>query len=187
LFRGDKQLETAETEGPVCRVESILLLFQASVLLDLQIIKIDFVAAYLNTKMPEAVKHKWVLLDRYVSNKLIEKNEQKWKKYLRDDGKILVEVKKLIYGYKEAAHYWNKCLINMFIKGGYKVSDKDPCVVHLRSGPMLSIIAITVDDCCCAISKNEEWKSQLLKLCKDEFDSITVEEGDSINIISMNF
>ena len=35
-----------------------------------------------------------------------------WKDYLRDDGKILVQLDKSMYGLKEAAHWWNVMLVN---------------------------------------------------------------------------
>jgi hypothetical protein len=44
-----------ETSGPVCRVESILLLTCIAIMKDYIMFKIDFVAAFLNAKMSEEV------------------------------------------------------------------------------------------------------------------------------------
>jgi hypothetical protein len=86
LNRGDKQFDIGETEGPVCRVESVFMLFNIAIHRNYEVWKIDFVAAYLNTPMPEELKHKWVLLDKLVSKRLVERFPDKWKRYLRSDG-----------------------------------------------------------------------------------------------------
>ena len=39
-----------------------------------------------------------------------------WKTYLRKDGKILVELDKIMYGYKEAVHFCNKTLVKALSK-----------------------------------------------------------------------
>jgi hypothetical protein len=187
LARGDTQTQLAETEGPVCRVETIFLVFCIAAIQQLEIIKIDFVAAYLNANMPDEVKHKWLLLDKHVSEILCNMNPNKWKQYLRPDGKILVQMDKMLYGYKEAAYYWNQCLMKMFTKAGYTISKKDKCLVYLKRGENVAYIAITVDDCCCAISRDTDWKNELINVCKQEFGQCTIEEGDSINVIGMNF
>ena len=187
LARGDTQTHLAETEGPVCRVESIFLIFCIAAIKQLEVIKIDFVAAYLNTEMPDEVKHKWLLLDKHVSEVLCDNHPTKWRQFLRPDGRILVQMNKMLYGYKEAAYYWNQCLMNMFIKAGYTISKKDKCLVYLKRDGKEAYIAITVDDCCCAITRDKEWKEELINVCKDEFQQCTIEEGDSINVIGMNF
>ena len=67
-----------ETHGPVSRVESIFLLASIAALKEYEVVKIDFVAAYLNTKMPPEVRHRWLLLDRSVSSLLCERNPEYW-------------------------------------------------------------------------------------------------------------
>ena len=129
LVRGDKQKEDmlGETYGPVCRVESIFLLSCIAVLNEYKVFKIDFVAAYLNTDMPTEVKHKWLKLDRSVSTLLCERDGDYWRQFLMADGRILVQMDKLLYGYKEAAHYWWEALHAMFLSGGFEQCGSDEC------------------------------------------------------------
>ena len=63
LVRGDLQNVIGETQGPVCRVESIFILNSIAVFHDLEVFKIDITSAFLNTPMNEDVKHKWLMLD----------------------------------------------------------------------------------------------------------------------------
>jgi hypothetical protein len=184
LVRGDHQVLTGSTEAPVCRVHSIFTIINLSLLYDMDVMKIDIKSAFLNTPMPDDVKHKWVLLDKVTSNYLVKKNHNKWHKYMNDKGRILVEMKKLMYGYKEAAHYWQKYLFTMFKRHNYKVCVKDQCVAILRDNKSVVMIAVTVDDC--FIACTPDMKMQVIKMFENEFGEITVETGDDINIIGMS-
>ena len=98
LVRGDLQHLTGETEGPVTRVESIFILTSIAAYHDLEIFKIDVTSAYLNTPMNDDVKHKWLMLDKDVASILMSMDKNYWKTFLRKDGKILVELDKIMYG-----------------------------------------------------------------------------------------
>ena len=187
LVRGDKQFEVGETEGPVCRVETIFFLFAVAAYHDLEVFGIDFVAAYLNTPNPEAVKHRWLLLDPVISRRLIERDPTTWRPFFRSDKKILVHMNKLGYGYKEAAHYWNAILMEMFIKGGWSVSKKDKCLVYRATLSIPALVALTVDDLTGVAPRGSGVKEQLMALCRATFDEITIKEGDVINVIGMTF
>ena len=146
LVRGDLQHVVGETEGPVTRVESMFILISVTVYHEFKIFKIDITAAYLNTSMYEDVKHKWLMLDKDVASILMSMDADYWQTYLPKDGKILVELDKIMYGYKEAAHWWNKTLINGFMDNGYRQLSKERCVMVKTEGGKVSYCAITVDD-----------------------------------------
>ena len=131
-MRGDLQNVIGETQGPVCRIESIFILVSIAVYHDLEIYKIDITAAYLNTPMNDDVKHKWLMLDEDVAAVLMSMDQNYWKNYLRRDGKILVKLDKIMYGYKEAAYWWNVNLIKVFVNNGYRQMNKDKCVLVKR-------------------------------------------------------
>ena len=67
LVRGDLQTSIGETQGPVCRTESIFIVISIAIYQDLEVFEIDITAAYLNTPMNDDVKHKWLTLDKDVA------------------------------------------------------------------------------------------------------------------------
>ena len=67
-----------------------------------------------------------------------------------------------MYGYKEAAHWWNKTLTKVFIGNGYRQMSKDRCVMVKTEGDKVSYCAITVDDCFSLQSRR--MKTGLVKL-----------------------
>jgi len=164
LMRGDLQHEIGETEGPVARIESLFILICIAVHLELEVFKADISSAYMNTIITDDVKHRWVLLDRDVVKLLLEIKPGYWKRYVRKDGKILVQMDKLMYGFKEAAHYWNKTLIDVFLRAGYTQCFKDSCVLWKREGDLISFCGITVDDCLFVTTKDDTWKKAQVKM-----------------------
>ena len=185
LVRGDLQEIVGETQGPVTRTESIFILISIAVYRDLEIFKIDITAAYLNTPMNDDVKHKWLMLDKDVASILMSMDSNYWKSFLRNDGKILVQLDKIMYGFKEAAYWWNKTLTKVFLDHGYRQMNKDQCVMVKSEGSKVAYCAITVDDCFFAITKDEVWINEAIDMLKGAFEELTVERGETINILGM--
>ncbi len=73
LSQGDKQFVTEETESPVMRVKSIMMLLTIAIYEDLTIIKVIIASAFMWTHMVKANKYKWVHLDKLVVEILIER------------------------------------------------------------------------------------------------------------------
>ena len=135
--------------------------------------------------MNDDVKHKWLMLDKDVAAILMSMDKNYWKTFLRKDGKILVQLDKIMYGYKEAAHWWNKTLTKVFVDNGYRQMSKDRCVMVKTEGDKVSYCAITVDDCFFAITKDEDWIGEAIDMLKRAFDELTVDRGETINILGM--
>jgi hypothetical protein len=128
LARGEKQVFTGESESPVTRIETLLMLLSVAIYEDLVIFKVDVGSAFMRTPIPYDVKHKWLKLDKKVMELLLEMQLDKYRNYVMKDGTVLVEMDKLSYGYIEAVHYWYKELVKVFDKNKYKISKKDKCV-----------------------------------------------------------
>jgi hypothetical protein len=78
LFRGDLQREVGQSKGPVCRIESLKTIMSIAAYEEYEIFTIDITGAYLNTPMPEDVKHKWMKLDRDVVDTLLEIDRERY-------------------------------------------------------------------------------------------------------------
>jgi hypothetical protein len=185
LIRGDLQTKIGENEGPVCRFESILIVLSIAGYLELEVFKVDISSAYMNTPIPEDVKHRWVRLDRDVVRVLMKLMPGYWDNYVQNNGSVVVEMDKLMYGYKEAAKYWNVTLIDVFLKMGYTQCRKDKCVMIKRQNNKLAICAITVDDCLFVTTKDEQFIQEQIKMLTDAFEEITVERGNDLGIVGI--
>ena len=149
--------------------------------------KIDITAAYLNTPMNDDVKHKWLMLDKDVAKVLMSMVGEYWKTYLHRDGKILVKLDKIMYGFKEAAYWRNVTLTKIFLENGYQQKSKDKCVFVKFEHNQILYCAVTVDDCFFAATRNgnEEWINSQVEMIKAAFDKLTLERREAINILGM--
>jgi hypothetical protein len=185
LNRGDKQIYTGETEGPVTRVESLLMLLSIAAYENLTVFKVDVGSAFMRTPMVDDVKHKWVKLDKLVVKVLQELEPGKYEPYVLPDGSVIVKMKKISYGYVEAAHYWYKDLSDTFFSAGYNQSKKDKCVFMKQEGGNMAFCATTVDDCLFVTSNDETWVQKQIEFLKSKYEDVTVEMGDEIGLIGM--
>ena len=90
-----------------------------------------------------------------------------------------------MYGFKEAAYWWNKALVKVFLENGYRQMGKDQCVLVKTEGSKVAYCAITVDDCFFAITRDEDWNNESINMLKAAFEELTVERGETINILGM--
>ena len=185
LNRGDKQIYTGETEGPVTRVESLLMLLSIAAHENLTIFKVDVGSAFMRTPMVDDVKHKWVKLDKLVVKVLQELEPGKYEPYVLQDGSVIVKMKKISYGYVEAAHYWYKDLSDTFFSAGYNQSKKDKCVFIKKEDGNMACCATTVDDCLFVTSNDGTWIQKQIEFLKAKYEDVAVEMGDEIGLIGM--
>ena len=99
-----------ETQGPLSRTESIVIIFSIAINRDLEVFKIDTTAAYLNTPLNDDVKCKWLMLDKDLAKVLMSMNANYWK-----SKNLLVNLDKIVFGFKEAAYWWNANLTKVFL------------------------------------------------------------------------
>jgi hypothetical protein len=185
LTRGDKQVYTGETEGPVARVESLMMLLAIAIHEDLAIFKVDIGSAFKRTPMTDDVKHKWVKLDKRVVQVLMELQPDIYKNYVLPDGSMIVKMNKISYGYVEAAHYWWRDLSGTFTDNGYVVSNKDKCVFIKHEAEHVAFCGTTVDDCLFVCTRNDEWIQQQIAMLKSKYQEITIKQGDQLGLIGM--
>ena len=186
LVNGSQQMQsmTGATHGAVCRIESLMLILQLAVIKRGYLFRIDVVAAFLKTRMNDDVKHKWVRLSKDVSQRLVERWPEKYAQYLDRNGRILVEMLKIGYGYKEAGHYFGELMKDVLSDIGMCPCASDICVWTYRRGNRWIDCGTTVDDVCGAADSDETvlW---LHKEMESRVDEATVEMGDSITWVGM--
>lgn len=102
-------------EGPVARIESLLMLLGIPCHEDLAVFKVYIGSALMRMPIVDNIKHKWVKLHWMVVQVLMELEPHKYKDYVLPDGTVIVQMKKISYGYVEAAHYWWKNLAKTFV------------------------------------------------------------------------
>ena len=61
--------------------------------------------------------------------------------------------------------------------------EKDRCVLVKSNAGRVSYCAITVDDCFFVATRDENWILENVKTLQDAFEELTLERGETINIL----
>lgn len=148
---------------------------------------IDIAGAFLNAFLPE--KYRAIMrLDKQLADIYVKiKGCEKYRKFVRQDGSLLVMLKKALYGHPMASMLWYEHLSKTFIKGGYKKIKSDECIFVKTIGKEKSIICIHVDDIL-HICSSKHLQDELETLLIKEYKEISIEGGgDVINYLGMRF
>jgi hypothetical protein len=134
---------------------------------------IDIGGAYLNADM---TYHDILMeLDSVMSSILCE-IDSSYKKFLREDGTMVVKLRKALYGCIESAKLWYNLLTATLLEDGFIQNPLDPCIFNkLVRGEQLTVV-IYVDDLFITC-KNGEAIEELESLLRFKFKEITVHEG----------
>jgi hypothetical protein len=130
--------------------------------------------------MPDEVRHKWVRLDKVVTEVLLEINKEHYLPVIQADGTVIVRNNKLMYGYVEAAYYWYQTIAKVSVDNGWTkcMKDrvrKDGCV--WANGGQYFLGA----------ARHEGWIQEHIEMLRKAFNEITVTSGDELGIVGMQF
>jgi len=163
---GSKQREGEHydhTYAPVASWESIRLLLTMVLRNNWKTKQLDFVLAF-----PQAPVEK-------VCYMKVPKGIQ-----IHEEGNWVLQVKKNIYGQKQAGRVWNKYLVGKLVSIGFKVSEHDECIFFRGK----SIYLLYTDDSILA-GPDEEELNQIIKDIRGTGLDIT-EEGDIEDFLGVN-
>lgn len=134
-------IDYKETFSPVVRYSSIRFLISLAAKYDLDIDQMDAVTAFLQGDIDETI--------------YMEQPEG-----FNDGSGRVCQLKRSIYGLKQASRQWNIKLNDALLKCGFKRCETDSCIYIRRMEESLIIVAVYVDDLL-ILYNNESWKNEL--------------------------
>jgi hypothetical protein len=114
---------------------------------------------------------------RYLAQLLVQADPTA-KDFVQQDGTILVEIVRALYGLPESAKRWNQHFTTVLTSGGYVQCDSEPCLFKKGdiNGQHWSIVTIYVDDCL-HVYKGKRMRSELYAtLAKAQLPTPTVQQ-----------
>ena len=164
-----------ETFSPTCRLTSIRILCQLAAADGLAIHQMDVKSAYLNAP---------------VDKEIYLEQPKGFIKYDKSGNKLVMKLKKSIYGLKQSGRLWNTLLHDFLISENFAQSSSDHCVyTKVRDGNKI-ILIVWVDDilvACATENDAKEVKASLAKRFKmKDFGTISDFLGMEFNLDSNN-
>lgn len=142
---------------------------------------LDIGGAYLNADLVDEV---FMRLNRELAQYMVEIDPD-YAECVLDDGTMVVELKKALYGLRVAGLRWALLLSEKIVKMGYKKSEMDPCMyVRTDKDGKMSYILVYVDDLLVLCDEEEE-SDRVYNTLLAEFKTVSVKEGDKLSFIGI--
>jgi len=149
-------MDFLDTFAPVARGSTIRLMMALSAELGLTVHQMDVVTAFLNGEVEEEIyldlpdQLENTLSDiienpKGVDASLLELAKQ-WMGEIRSNGQKACRVRKAIYGLKQSGRQWFKRLDRELKQLGLQPTKCDPCLYYRRTGAVITLFAVYVDD-----------------------------------------
>lgn len=147
---------------------------------------IDIGGAFLNADMAPTGIKVHMRLDRIMTAMLLQ-IDPSYKQFVEENGTMVVELDKALYGCVEAAALWYKHLRATLLKRGFTENPYDLCVFNMRtkSGAQITI-ALHVDDLfvtCLALDELESFYEFLNSVYKET----KIQRGKVLDYLGMTF
>ena len=147
---------------------------------------VDFPGAYLNSVLPEDHPTVYMRLDKELS-KFACNIDERYVKYIREDGTLIVKLKKALYGCVQSAKVWYDTLTGKLGELGYIKNMNDECVLNKtdKAGRQVSVV-VHVDDILMTAANDASLKNEL-NLLESVFGELTIGMGPVVNYLGMVF
>jgi hypothetical protein len=140
------------------------------------VVTVDIKGAYLNSVMPDSNEPVLMRLDPLCTSILVQLDPS-YQQYRSDDGSVVVELQKALYGLVEAARLWYQNLSETLIRAGFKANHVDPCVFNrTNSKGTQCTICFHVDDLLIT-SSDRTMIDDVIKDLEKQYTTISVHEG----------
>jgi len=141
---------------------------------------LDVGTAYLNATMKRLV-YMWI--DKHMTSILI-KMDPNLGKFVTEDGRMIVLLRKALYGNEDAGKLWYDVAVEFLVSQGYTVNPKDKCLYNKDTPDGQVSILFHVDDFLCFCESQKQ-----LDILRDQFierfKKVTVQNGPKITYLGM--
>jgi hypothetical protein len=178
---GHRQIRDKENHAsPTVANEALLTTVAIAASLSHNVASIDVEAAYLEVDID---REQFLRIDTDVASHLVE-IDPRYQPYRRENGSIVVKLRKALYGTLQATKLWYLRLSEVLTNGGFEENQYDACVFHKRDGPRLTLVATHVDDLL-VTSSTAEGVSAVERLLLSAFKNLNTQRGPLIDHLGM--
>lgn len=128
-------LPRSSTESPTIATETVMLMLSVSAHQQRHIRVVDVKGAYLNANL---VNKRPMVLSKNVSDVQCE-IDSSYSSYRRENGSLVVELQKALYGLQESAQLWYKTLRAALESFGYVATHEDQCLFNKSTQNAVSV------------------------------------------------
>ena len=150
-----------------------------------EIATIDIGGAFLHAKMDKSVATVRMRLDRLLTEMVVELDKT-YKRYVSNQGTLVVELDRALYGCVEAAVLWYNCITDTLKDYGFTPNAYDCCVLNKEDPRGQITVVLHVDDLLitCTDNKQIEELNQMLMV---RYGETKLKQGKVLDYLGMTF
>jgi hypothetical protein len=181
---GNKQDRSiyGDVSSPTVTHESIMLCLCIAASKRWALATIDVTGAYLEAHMDKD-KPVYMELNRTISSSLCE-IEPQFASYVENSGKLVVKLKKALYGCIQSGLLWYRVLDEFLRSVGFKSCNYDSCLYSRRDETGTVLIGVHVDDLL-VVGSSTALINDFAKAMEYRFTAITFNNGNSLLFLSI--
>ena len=185
---GSKQcredFDSTQISSPTVNLMSLLMVMGIAAMERREVRTYDIKGAYLEVKMPEDSEVD-VIIDA-LSSKVICSIRPEYKKFLRRDNTLCMNLRRALYGTLQAGKLWYDEITSFLKRLEFVMNPLDSCVWNKGTGDNQVSVCIYVDDLA-VTSKNSALIDQLESELKSQFTEVKVHVGKVHHYLAMFF
>jgi len=176
-----RELYDEDLYSPTVRLEHIFVLAAIAAQKAKAVRTADVTGAYLNASMDKSKRKVHMRLQAIIAQLLVILKPE-WQKFLLEDGSMIVELDKCLYGCIESAKQWYLHLRDTMLSLGFTENAYDGCVFSKEG----ITIAFHVDDLF-IIADTDDIADNFIKELRGAYNQVTVRSGDTHEYLGMTF
>jgi len=170
------------TESPTASVTALLIALEVASRGKMTKVAADIGGAFIYGISDQ---HHMMKLSKTVTGILVTRKPE-LKEYVGEDGCIIVELSKTLYGLRESSRAFNDIITENLMLNGYERSRVDKCLFYRQDAlGNRSLVVLYVDDLLIMSSRPEDNYALIEKL-RLRFKEVSVKEGPRISFLGMN-
>jgi len=188
LVAGGHLQSREETEGasPTPATEAVFMVAAIAAFEGRAVATVDFPSAFLLADIPEDAPEVFVELNRFETKVLI-KIDPTFEKFVKENGKCVVKLKKPLYGCIESARLWYQKISADFEDLGFIKNPYDECVFNRnqKDGTQETLV-IHVDDVL-VTAGSEKAIDNIMEELGTKYEKLTIKRGRKLDYLGMTF
>lgn len=180
----DRNSLAVDPSSPTVSTESLFITFAIEAMEERFVRTIDIEGAYLHVDMKGDV---YMVIDPFLTDILASIDETAYRKYINEDGTMIVMLDKALYGCPESARLFNEHLVDNLKKFGFIVNPYDPCVLNkiVNIDGHQCTVTIHVDDLKISC-KDEKYLDQLVSYLIGVYGKLNVHCEKVLDYLGMD-
>ena len=177
-----KEVETKLTEAPTAQLQSFYMIIFIAAKRAIKLLSMDVTGAFLNANLEAEDGKVYVRLTSKMAQLAIQLDKG-LSAYLLDDGTMVAELLKCLYGMGISPQRWFKTIRKLLIHLGFIQSSWDQCLFYkTEAGDILNFVLLFVDDLLVAC-ENKILERRIREEMIAAFEGVSTQEGDTISYL----